>query len=63
MKKDEMEDIILELQYLKEWINANSRRLDYLEANAFFLDEHEEVLLITVPKKMASTNKSNIDIS
>jgi hypothetical protein len=50
MKKDEIENIVLELKYLREWVNANSRRLDDLEETAFFLDEHEEVLLITVPK-------------
>jgi hypothetical protein len=40
-----------ELKFLKEWIIANNRRLEDLESNAFFLEDHEEVLLVTVPRK------------
>jgi len=36
---------------LREWVKANSRRLEDLEANAFFLEGYEEVLLVTVPRR------------
>jgi cell division protein FtsL len=40
-----------QIQELREWIKANTRRIEDLEASAFQLLEEEEVLLITVPKK------------
>jgi len=40
-----------QIQELREWIKANTRRIEDLEASAFQLLEEEEVFLITVPKK------------
>jgi hypothetical protein len=40
-----------ELNYIKEWMLSNTRRIDDIEANAFFLENTEEVLLVTIPKK------------
>jgi hypothetical protein len=45
-----LEEAIREIRVLKEWIKANTRRLDDFEANAFFLEDHEEVLLIATPR-------------
>lgn len=51
MDNPEIEQLRSELEILKEWIKANSRRLDDLEASAFFLEDFEEVVLVTVPGK------------
>lgn len=46
-----MERLRAELDALREWVRANSRRLEDLEANSFFLEDYEEVLLVTVPRR------------
>jgi hypothetical protein len=51
MSDHKVKELEEELKYLKEWIIANTRRIDDIEANAFFLENTEEVLLVTIPKK------------
>lgn len=51
MEINEIERVLAELSFLREWVAANTRRLDDLESNAFLLDEAEEVVLVTVPKR------------
>jgi hypothetical protein len=51
MENDEMKRVLAELSFLREWVAANTRRLDDLESSAFMLDEAEEVVLVTIPKK------------
>jgi len=50
LKKSEISDIESELHNLREWIKANSRRIEELEATAFQLAEVEEVLIVAIPK-------------
>lgn len=51
MEINEIERVLAELSFLREWVAANTRRLDDLESHAFLLDEAEEVVLVTIPKK------------
>lgn len=51
MDETEIKSIMSELVFLREWVAANARRLDDLESSAFLLDEAEEVILVTVPRK------------
>ncbi len=51
MDETEIKSILSELAFLREWVAANARRLDDLESSAFQLDETEEVILVTVPRK------------
>ncbi len=51
MDETEIEAILSELNFLREWVAANARRLDDLESSAFMLEETEEVILMTVPRK------------
>lgn len=51
MDETEIETILSELVFLREWVAANARRLDDLESSAFLLDGSEEVILVTVPRK------------
>lgn len=51
MDETEIKSILSELAFLREWVTANARRLDDLESSAFLLDEAEEVILVTVPRK------------
>lgn len=51
MEINEIERVLAELSFLREWVASNTRRLDDLESNAFLLDEAEEVVLVTVPKR------------
>ena len=51
MDETEIKSILSELTFLREWVAANARRLDDLESSAFQLDEAEEVILVTVPRK------------
>lgn len=51
MDETELEAILSELIFLRKWVAANTRRLDDLESSAFLLDETEEVILVTVPRK------------
>ena len=51
MNETEIDRILSELVFLREWVAANTRRLDDLESSAFLLDEAEEVILATVPRK------------
>ncbi len=51
MDETEIKSILSELAFLREWVAANARRLDDLESSAFLLDEAEEVILVTVPRK------------
>ncbi len=50
MTNTRISDIESELQFLREWIKANSRRLDELEASTFQLADVEEVIVVAVPK-------------
>ena len=45
-----MEELRRELRLLRGWVEANTRRIEELEATAFQLDDAEEVLLVAVPK-------------
>ncbi len=51
MKKNRISDIESELRTLREWIKANSRRIEELEATSFQLADVEEVLIVTIPKQ------------
>jgi hypothetical protein len=44
-------DVESQLRELREWLKANTRRIEELEATAFQLLDEEEVLLVTVPRK------------
>jgi hypothetical protein len=57
MEREELNQVLVELSFLREWVSANTRRLDDLESSAFVLEDTEEVILVTVPKK---DNLSNI---
>jgi len=50
MKKNRILDIESELRTLREWIKANSRRIEELEATSFQLTDAEEVLIVKIPK-------------
>ncbi len=54
MDKTELDMVLSELTFLREWVAANARRLDDLESNAFLLDDAEEVILVTVPRRSDS---------
>jgi hypothetical protein len=49
----DIEDLLSEILFLREWVAANTRRLDDLESSAFVLEEAEEVILVSVPKNVA----------
>lgn len=51
MEVYELQKLRDEVAWLREWVKANSRRLEDLEANAFFLEDSEEVILVTVPRR------------
>jgi hypothetical protein len=51
MIDEEIDKLLTELSFLREWVAANARRLDDLESSAFILEETEEVILVTVPRK------------
>lgn len=51
MSSQKIEELESEISFLREWILSNVRRIDDIESNAFFLEDTEEVLLVTVPKK------------
>jgi hypothetical protein len=51
MSHDRIQELEAELSFLREWIISNTRRINDIEANAFFLEETEEVILVTIPKK------------
>jgi hypothetical protein len=57
MDPTDLDAIISELIFLRQWVAANTRRLDDLESNAFTLEETEEVILVTVPKKDAPSHR------
>jgi hypothetical protein len=57
MSSVEIEKLINQLESLKFWLEAICRRLDYIEGNAFLLEESEEVVLVTVPRKEPQSNK------
>lgn len=44
----EMSSQVLEL---RSWIEALTRRVEELEASAFQLQDHEEIVLITLPSE------------
>jgi hypothetical protein len=44
----EMSSQVLEL---RSWIEALARRVEELEASAFQLQDHEEIVLITLPSE------------
>lgn len=44
-------DLESQLRELREWIRANTRRIEELEATAFQLLDEEEVLIIAVPDR------------
>jgi hypothetical protein len=46
----QISDIESELRILREWVKANSRRLEELEASAFQLADVEEVIVVAIPK-------------
>jgi len=50
-KTTDKADIESQLRELREWVRANTRRIEELEATAFKLLEEEEVLIIAVPKR------------
>lgn len=44
-------DLESQLRELVEWVRANTRRIEGLEATAFQLLDEEEVLIIDVPHR------------
>jgi len=47
---EDKSDLEAQLLELREWVRANIRRIEELEATAFRLLEEEEVIIIAVPK-------------
>jgi hypothetical protein len=45
-----LEALRRELKLLKGWVEANTRRIEELEATAFQLEDAEEILLVTIPQ-------------
>jgi len=46
-----LEELEAEVGLLREWVASLHRRVEEIEANAFFLEEVEEVVVLAVPKK------------
>ena len=44
-------DVESQLRELREWVKANSRRIEELEATAFQLLDEDEVLIVAIPRK------------
>ncbi|MFQ6052826.1 MAG: hypothetical protein ACE5OO_01170 [Candidatus Bathyarchaeia archaeon] len=44
-------DLRSQLQELRKWVSANTRRIEELEATAFQLLDAEEVLIIAIPNR------------
>lgn len=44
-------DLESQLRELREWIRANTRRIEELEATSFQLLDEEDVLIIAVPDR------------
>jgi len=42
-----------EIETLRQLVEINTRRIEELETTAFQLDEEEEVILVTVPRRSA----------
>jgi hypothetical protein len=40
-----------EIETLRQLVEINTRRIEELEATAFQLEEEEEVILVTVPRR------------
>ena len=50
MKKvTDMEELKSQVRELRKWIEALTRRIEDLESSAFQLQDHEEVILVTLP--------------
>jgi hypothetical protein len=45
------EETVSQLMELRGWIEALTRRIEELEASAFQLEDHEEVVLITLARE------------
>jgi prefoldin subunit 5 len=43
------EELKSQIKELRAWIRALTRRIEDLESSAFQLQEHEEVILVTLP--------------
>jgi hypothetical protein len=43
------EELKSQIRELREWIGALMRRIEDLESSAFQLQDHEEVILVTMP--------------
>jgi hypothetical protein len=50
MEQEDAGDLKAMILELREWVMANSRRIEDLEATAFQLEGEEEILLIAVPR-------------
>jgi hypothetical protein len=46
-----------EIETIKQLVEINTRRIDELEATAFQLDEEEDVILVTVPRRSAHNSR------
>lgn len=44
-------DVESQFRELKEWVKANTRRIEELEATAFQLLDEEDVLIVVIPRK------------
>lgn len=51
MEPEEERDLRAMILELREWVMANARRIENLEATAFQLEEEEEILLIAVQRR------------
>ena len=57
METPKLAEVMHELTFLREWVVANARRLDDLESSVFVLEDTEEVILVTIPKKDTTSNR------
>jgi hypothetical protein len=44
-------DVESKLRQLTEWVKANTRRIEELEATAFQLLDEDEVLIVAIPRR------------
>jgi len=47
-----VENVEASLEEMRHWVESLSRRLEELEYSAFQLEEEDEVVLITVPRRL-----------
>lgn len=54
-EKQRLDELLGELRLLRSWVESNTRRIEELEATTFQLEDCEEVVLVTVPRRHNET--------